>query len=275
MAKNIAYVHDIALYFDGGAEIATRTIIKTGRELGYNIEIIDVDHPPTQKLRDYDLIVVSNVWRFHQFHLDIIMEAIRTVPYIKYEHDYDGLGSLVQTDSTRDSFPREFYGEKIYRNAALNIFQSPSHKRAYAESFGIDGICMPPMIDVDFFKVDGVERRSNTALVVVPGKCRAESIQEYIQQHPDIQVDMVQRVPHEQIPALYAQYEYFLYLPYRKFPCDRVTFEAALCGCKVVANENVESWGLDLTDADSLREWLREAPYLFWKEVEKIAEAKQ
>ena len=31
--------------------------------------------------------------------------------------------------------------------------------------------------------------------------------------------------------------------PYRKFPCDRVTFEAALCGCKVVANENVETWG--------------------------------
>ena len=64
-------------------------------------------------------------------------------------------------------------------------------------------------------------------------------------------------------------------MPYRKFPCDRVTFEAALCGCKIIANENVESWGLDLADADYLRGWLREAPYLFWGEVEKIIEAKQ
>ena len=275
MGKNIAYVHDIGLYYDGGAEIATRTIIKTGRDLGYNIDIYSVDNHPTQKLRDYDLIVVSNIWRFHRFHLDIIMEAIRTVPYIKYEHDYDGLGNLVQTDSARDGFPREFYGEKIYGGAALNVFQSPDHKRAYADSFGTDGICMPPMIDVDFFKADGVERRPNTALVVVPGKCRAESIQEYVQQHPDIKVDLLQRVPHEQIPALYAQYEYFLYLPYRKFPCDRVTFEAALCGCKLVINENVETWGLDLSNSDSLREWLRAAPYVFWKEVEKIIEAKQ
>ena len=280
VAKNIAYVHDISLNYDGGAEIATRTIIKVGRELGYNIGLFD--NPMTAdpeinaahfgSLRDYDLIVLSNIWRFLQEGMDIIMDAIRTIPYVKYQHDYDGLGSF---PIKINQYPRADYAEKIYGNAALNVFQSPEHRKFFAEDFGIDGICMPPMIDVNFFKVDGVERRKNTALVGSPGKCYQEDIQNYIQQHPEIQVDYCQVVPHEQIPAIYSQYEYFVYLPRRKFPCDRVTFEAALCGCKVVANENVETQGKDLSNMDSLREWLREAPYLFWKEIEQIIEAKK
>ena len=96
------------------------------------------------------------------------------------------------------------------------------------------------------------------------------------QQHPEMKVDLLfQGVSHNQIPALYSQYEYFIHFPIKKFPCDRVTFEAALCGCKVVANENVETQGKDLSNMDSLREWLREAPHLFWKEIEQIIEAKK
>jgi len=268
VAKNIAYVHDISLTFDGGAEIATRTIVKTGRALGYNIQVIDLDTPPTPGLRDYDLIILSNIWRFWQSHVDIIMDAIRTVPYVKYEHDHDGL-----YDKALGIYSKADYAEKIYGNSLLNVFQSPDHKRAYEKDFGVDvgGICMPPMIEVDFFKVDGVQRNQNTALIGAPRKWASEVIKDYIQQHPDIKVDVLyQGIPHEQIPALYSQYEYFVHFPRRKYPCDRVIFEAALCGCKVVVNDNSETWGINLSDIDSLRDWLREAPYVFWKEIEKI-----
>lgn len=279
MAKNIAYVHDISLNYDGGAEIATRTIIKTGRALGYNVGVFDdpmTDNPQTNdahfgSLRNYDLIILSNIWRFWPIAMGMIMDAIRTVPYIKYQHDYDGLGGF---PLYIDQYPRADYAEKIYGNAALNVFQSPDHKRAFEEDFGIEGICMPPMIEVDFFKADGVERRPDTALIGSPDKCRAEDIHNYIQQHPDIKFDVQQKVPHEQIPSIYSQYEYFVYLPHRKFPCDRVTFEAALCGCKVETNDNVESWGADLSDSGSLRRWLREIPYLFWSQVDKIIEGR-
>lgn len=277
MAKNIAYLHDVSLTYDGGAEIATRTVIKTGRALGYNIQVIDdpmtadpeMNAAHFQPLHSYDLIILSNIWWFWPEAMNIIMDAIRTVPYVKYEHDHDGL-----SDKPRGrEYPKADYAKKIYGNSALNVFQSPDHQRVYAESFGINGICMPPMIDVDFFKTNGVERNQNTALIGSPGKWRSWLIKEYIQQHPDIKVDVLsQGIPHEQIPALYSQYEYFVHFPRWKCPCDRVIFEAALCGCKIVINDNVETLGKDLSSIDSLREWLRKAPYLFWHEIEKIIE---
>ena len=184
MSKNIAYIHDISLTYDGGAEIATRTIVKTGRALGYDIQVIDVDNPPTPELCNYDLIILSNIWRFWPAVMGFIMEAIRTVPYVKYEHDYDGLASYIQTDSTRDGYHRVDYAEKIYRNSVLNVFQSADHKRTYEESFGISGICMPPMIEVDFFKANGIERKPNTALVGSPNKCNPRAINDYITATP-------------------------------------------------------------------------------------------
>jgi hypothetical protein len=51
-----------------------------------------------------------------------------------------------------------------------------------------------------------------------------------------------------------------------------VIYEAALCGCKVVAGEIVEamSWGKDLTDQKGLRKWLGEVPGQFWGEIGKV-----
>jgi hypothetical protein len=39
MDRNVAFVHDTPLNFDGGAEISSRLVIQTGRNLGYDIHI--------------------------------------------------------------------------------------------------------------------------------------------------------------------------------------------------------------------------------------------
>jgi hypothetical protein len=52
---------------------------------------------------------------------------------------------------------------------------------------------------------------------------------------------------------------------------ERVVFEAALCGCAVEMNGNVghKSWNYDLSDTETLRETLRDAPFAFWRAVER------
>ena len=62
---------------------------------------------------------------------------------------------------------------------------------------------------------------------------------------------------------------FLVHLPDAWCAGERVVLEAALCGCKVIANERVghTSWGWDMTDIDALRDRLADAPYEFWRLV--------
>jgi len=269
--KRIAYLHDTSLTYVGGAEITTKGMVKAGREMGYSIRVFDNDTPLDQfcGLYGYDLIILSNIWRFSDAAMNIIMKVIRTVPYVKYEHDHDGLGG-----KALGKWPQADYAKKIYGQSALNIFVSPAHQADYA-ALG-DGICIPEPLDTEMFvPVKGIKRNPNTALIAVPGKWAPEILKNYIKENPNLKVEVLDRkVPHDQMPALYSQYEYFAHFPQKKWPCDRVIYEAALCGCKVVAGEIVEalSWEKDLTDQQVLRAWLKEVPQQFWGEISAVIE---
>jgi hypothetical protein len=245
-------------------------MIKAGQALGFNIKLFD-NTMPAERLHDlyqYDLVILSNIWRFSPQAMGIIMDVIRSVPYVKYEHDHDGLG-----DKALGIWPKADYAEKIYGNSALNIFVSPAHMADYA-ALG-DGICIPELIDTEMFvPVKGVKRKPNSALVAIPGKWDRKVLDDYIKNN-GLKVDVLDRkFPHEDMPALYSQYETLAHFPARKWPCDRVIFEASLCGCKVVAGDIVEamSWEKDLTDQKSLRTWLKQVPDQFWSEISTIIE---
>lgn len=286
MDRKVAFIHDTPLNVDGGAEISSRLVIQVGRNFGYDSNIFSLDDQ-LDALFDYDLIILSNIWRFEKDAMGIIMQAIRKVPYVKYEHDHRSLEEMAG-----GKYPRADYAKKIFANSAFNIFQSPAHKKDHRRVLGVDGICIPAQVDVDRFKpIVGVRRNPNTALIAVPRKSfepvgylpshdgGAELIA-YIQGHPDIRFDFLNDlggqdaefmplVPHEKMPEIYSRYEYFIHLPQGKWACDRVVFEAALCGCKVVANYRVGglSWGKNLADIDALREWMKKAPDYFWSMI--------
>jgi hypothetical protein len=151
----VAFVHDTPLNFDGGAEISSRLVIEIGRYLGYDNEVFSLNDK-LNTLFDYDFIILSNIWRFDQDAMGIIMQAIRKVPYVKYEHDYRSLEEMAE-----GKYPRADYAQKIFDNSALNIFMSPDHKREHRRVLGVDGICIPGPVNVDRFKpVVGVTRNS-------------------------------------------------------------------------------------------------------------------
>jgi len=267
--KRIAYLHDTPLTYVGGAEITTKGMVKAGRDMGYSIRLFDNETPIDQlySLYGYDLIILSNIWRFSDEAMSIIMKAIRTVPYVKYEHDHDGLG-----EKALGKWPQADYAKKIYGGSALNIFVSPAHQADYAE-LG-KGICIPELIDLEMFQpVKGVKRQPKSILVVVPGKWDKTKLAQYILEKSDFKVDVLDRkVPHADMPALYSQYESIAHFPARKWPCDRVIFEAALCGCQVLAGEIVEamSWQKDRRDQKALRAWLQEVPRQFWNKIGEL-----
>ena len=286
MGRKVAFVHDTPLNFDGGAEISNRLLIQVGHDLGYDNHIFSFNDQ-LNTLFGYDLIILSNIWRFDKDAMKIIMQAIRKVPYVKYEHDYRSLEEMAE-----GKYPRADYAEKIFHNSALNVFMSPDHKREHRRVLGVEGICIPSPVDVDRFKpIVGVTRKPGTALIGVPRKSfepvgylpsddGGADLIAYIQGNPDIRFDFLNDlgcqdaacmslVPHEKMPEVYSRYEYFVHLPQGRWSCDRMIFEAALCGCKVVANYKVGglSWEMNLADKETLREWLRKAAYFFWSMI--------
>jgi hypothetical protein len=285
MGRKVAFVHDTPLNVDGGAEITSRLVIQIGRNLGYDIHIISQNNKEDfYALSSHDLIILSSIWRFNFETMDLILESIKKVTYVKYEHDHRSLSEMAE-----DKYPRDSLADPIFRNSALNIFMSPAHKEDHRRVLGADGICIPPLIDDGLFKcVEGIKRKSNTALIGAPHKAfdpigylpsndGGAELKTYIREHPDIHFDYLNeterqdaefmpRVPHEKMPELYSQYEYFIHLPQGKWSFERLIIESALCGCKVVTNDKAEgmSWGKNLADLEALREWIKQAPYDFW-----------
>jgi hypothetical protein len=79
------------------------------------------------------------------------------------------------------------------------------------------------------------------------------------------------------MPALYSTAEYLVHQPDIVCAGERVIFEAALCGVpKIEMNGNVghKSWNRDLSDTEGLRDWLRQAPFEFWKAVDAALRGK-
>ncbi len=276
--KKVAWVQDQLHH--GGAEESGRYVAKIGRDCGFDVTILTRDDRPErirEEMRASDVAVLNNLWAFSPGQMQAILKAIYSdlVPYIKYEHDHREL--------TRPDFSRS-----LFQRSRLNVFISPIHLENHAEALGCEGIVLPLAIDTERYRpVAGVQRIGRTALVSnVRNFKRWQTLQDYINAHPEIQfavigtdrvvsgpnVRLLAPVPPEEMPRLYSAHEFLVHLLDGWGAGERVVFEAALCGCKVVANEKVGhmSWGRPLEDANGLRDWLSQAPFEFWKEVEKL-----
>ncbi len=278
--QKVAWIQDD--FIIGGAELSSGLVIEIGRDCGYSIDFIT---PSTDSLAmelilsQSDFIVISNFWGFSEEQVHIILKSIYSdrKPYVKYEHDHRELDRLE-------------FSRKLFQNSRLNVFLSPIHLKNHREALGCEGIAFPLAIDVDLFKpVEAIKRKKGTALICnVRHFKRWENLRKYINDHQEIQftvmadktlpiygsnVTIREMIPYNKMPELYSEFEYLVHIMDGWGAGERVIFEAALCKCKVVANEMVGhmSWGKDLTNTniDDLRDWLTLAPYAFWKEVDQ------
>ena len=160
------------------------------------------------------------------------------------------------------------------------------HRDNHVRDLDCDGICLPLAIETENYKqVKSIERKKNSAVVCNVRHFKTwKCLQIYINANKDMSFtimgdkqvvagDNVKRmdmVPAEQMPSVYSGHEYLVHLLDGLGAGERVVFEAALCGCKVIANNGVGhmSWQKDLNNLEEIRSWLDAAPYQFWKEME-------
>lgn len=270
----VAWIMDNALV--GGAEMSCREIIRVGIDCGYNIAVVTPDHFSKDDLKT-DVIILNNIWGFKDDQMRKLSLALYhdRIPYIKYEHDHRELN-------------RPEFSRRLFQSSRLNVFLSPMHLENHKKALGCDGICLPLAINPDEWNViDGIQRQANTALICNVRNFKSwEKLQTYIREHPNIEffiltnlkppvqgrnVQARKMVNISQMPMLYSEHEYIVHLLDGLGAGERVIFEGALCGCKIISDDHSGhiSWGKDLSDLDNLRSWLRKAPYQFWREIDR------
>ena len=156
----------------------------------------------------------------------------------------------------------------LYRNAVLNVYLSPLHQAVTESLLSAKDLppayVLPPLIDTSLFYnrrkprdidnlfvgviseakgVDEMRRRFSGKEIVLVGNVA-----------PGVTLDFGTHVPHlpySQIPELMNRAKNFVFLPRWPEPQGRVVIEAALCGCNIIANENVGalSFNYDLSDS--------------------------
>jgi hypothetical protein len=242
----VGWVQDNPIDWAGGAEFSGKRVLEVGYDCGFDIVPVTPMQFSMEALTKCDVLVLNNLFHFAPWQMKEIEVAIyvRKIPFVKYEHDH--------REIARGDTSRRLFGE-----AGLNVFLSPYHKENHKRALGADGVVMPLAIDPDLFRpVPGVARKPGTALAV---RKTGSRFREYMKRHPEMKFTVVWprhpvsganvrtmgAVPHGRMPEVYSSHEYLVHLPDGPCAGERVVLEAALCGCKIVANDNVghTSWG--------------------------------
>ena len=264
----------------GGAEISCQETVRIGWNCGFDIRILS-QADPVEKIKavmeNSDLAIINNIFAFSEPQMKTILSFIfnEQLPYVKYEHDHREL-------------QRKEFSRPLFQRSKLNVFLSPMHRDNHVKGLDCDGICLPLAIDTKrFYPVHDVSRETNFALVCNVRHFKTwANLQKYITDHPEMRfrimadqpmvagdnVKFMRLVPYVDMARLYSEHDVLVHLLDGLGAGERVIFEAALCGCRIVANDGVGhmSWEKDLIDLEGLRAWLDAAPYQFWQEVEAV-----
>ena len=258
---------------EGGAEQSNKLVVHVGESLGFDVVGMTPQSFVPELLLECDAVIVNNFWLFDAWQARTVQHALYEgrVPYVVYSHDY--------RDLTRPGL-----AGPLFAGAALNVFISPRHKSEYERALHVPrGVAVPLAIDVDgFVPQPGVARKPGTAVIVSPRK-QGPDCKRYIQRQAGaVQFTALGRAMPEcqharpaqafkNMPNIYSEFEHLVHLPRKEWAGERILFEAAMCGCKVVSNEKAGhmSWGWNLADRQFVADALERAPYQFWRHVEQ------
>lgn len=284
----IAWVQDFSKV--GGAELSNYEVVSVGESLGYDIIGVTPGLFDPRVLEQADVVVLNNMFEFSGAQLNILRDFIheKRVPYVKYEHDYRELRRLN-------------ISRPLFRDASLVVFLSPAHREEYHGALGWEAtdrsICLPLAINPDaFVPVEGVEREEGLTIVPSVRKTNGDTLDKYLRTNPSrrllivgpcqfpLQQDRVEYVksaPIHEMPALYSRCEYMLHQPIQKWAGERVFFEALLCGCTCVVDENVghrswiAEWQIETKAGRMVEvvEYLKQAPAKFWSAIQEVVRA--
>jgi glycosyltransferase involved in cell wall biosynthesis len=189
-------------------------------------------------------------------------------------------------DWSDDCFARRAFVRWLYEASALNVYLSPLHRRVTESLLGSKQLppsyLLKPMIDTKAFSNEQRDRDIDYLFVGVIGEAKGlAAMRERFRQTdihligrcaPGIKPDFGRHLGHvsyDEVPRYMNRAKNFVFLPRWPEPQGRVVAEAALCGCRIIGNENVGALSFDMDLADSRSyEGVEDE---FWARLEELA----
>lgn len=193
--------------------------------------------------------------------------------------------NLAARDFSTECFLEKPLVKRLFRYSKLNVFLSPLHHKISYQMLGmkseVPAFVMKPAIDANRFFNRNSKRDIEYLFVGVIGEAKglAEMRERFADKDihfigkvaPDSKLDFGihhGHVPYEIVPEYMNRAKNFVFLPRWPEPQGRVVIEAALCGCKLITNENVgaTSFPFDISDISNYPDATSE----FWETIERL-----
>lgn len=175
----------------------------------------------------------------------------------------------------------------LFERSVLNVFLSPLHHRVTHKVLKMSSnhrhstYIMKPIIDPELFYDRKIERDINYLFVGLIGEAKglaqmrtdfkSEDIWLIGKIAPREKLDFgkyVGFIPYEKVPEYMSRAKHFVFLPRWPEPQGRVVIEAALCGCRLITNENVGATSFDFELYD--QENFSNAKSELWNKIEEL-----
>ncbi len=282
--RKIVWIADYnELEHSGGAQQTNRFLIDYGRNLGFYIIEANCRDLKRFGLPKGDFYILNNISLIWRNAHDAVIEIIKNRKYIRYEHDYLWTASIDV--------------ELVFRNALATIFLSPAHRKEHEKRRIFPSVVhlQPSPVDLKKFKIKKRKRKKNSVLYaggIAPHK-GLDRVIEYARTSPHLKFTIIgwveqeydkrislpfnctiaEKAPHEKMPDILNQYEYFIHLPNWIEPFGRAPLEAYLCGCKLIvdtAKIGLFSYPWDFSNYDTIVKEMEEAPKRFWQFIYSV-----
>jgi glycosyltransferase involved in cell wall biosynthesis len=275
--------------WSGGGEAIARGLIEAGTRLGHQIRrtcvfpsaiddrfeapdfwlLADVHNRPGRGWRQLPRRLLDRIVAGERYvHLDNAYVDVCDLPYLPCDGRVEGEECpFKQRRWLRSRRCFRVATAAMYRHARLNLFLSPLHRRTVQALLGADTVGrvfeMRPLVDTGRFRNEHRDRDIDYLYLGYINEAKGGD--NLARVFPDGNLTLaghladpryatlgrlLGRVPYDQVPVLLNRARVFVHLPRWPEPQGRTVAEAALCGCRLMTNENVgaTSFGLDLAD---------------------------
>jgi glycosyltransferase involved in cell wall biosynthesis len=283
-------ISDISSDLPGGAQASNKLIIEKGKELGFDIQELNLLSSRLPLSFQHDVIISSNFEWFYTNNpyndTHLILDKILNHPFhVRYEHD--SCAYLSNQDR-----------KTLYNSTKINFFLSDFHlkffKQNYGEIFYNNEIVYDP-IDTDIFIPKDCEKEYD---VIYCGYAHElKGFNEFIKyseknldkkiafigwfdkatEHliPKLQnakniTDLGRREPNE-IPQYLQKTKYIFHQPNLNEPFCRMVAEGLLCGCELIGKGDIIGSYLEYQKHghEKFKQKCSEAADTFWQKIKE------
>ena len=296
--KKVLFLHDTNILNTGGAELSILKIIQSAANSGFNADWVNI-RKESRFLNDFhdaDILVINNIF-FCSKEFELIEAIIDSgIPYIRWEHDYgfcsrrDAICHVNKRVKYCCSRKRVELYRRLFKNAKLNVFQSPLHYQIHFSMYGKiihPYIVLPPPVSVS--QIAPSPKIWNTVAYVgrLDGKKGCKALQNYANSNPEKAITIVGsdhsnlswpsnvvlrgELSQRETFQILGEAESFFFNPVWPEPSSRAFMEAFLSRCKMIYNDRVgaSSYPFFPTNYNVARKAMSRSPVYFWECVDK------